>query len=73
MVLFARRVHASYNRDMESYSEYLGVGTKVYSVFHCDLYTISIVQDGQGELLEVSCETDLPVGVSPKEFDPFEE
>jgi len=38
--------------------EYVGVDADIYSVFHCTLYTISIIQNGQGQLLEIVCETD---------------
>ena len=50
--------------------EYVGVDADIYSVFHCNLYTISIVQSGQGQLLEIVCETDSgdPIVVSSKDL-----
>lgn len=55
---------------MQMHIEYLGVDEDIYSVFHCNLYTISIVQTGQGQLLEIICETDSedPIVVSSKDL-----
>ena len=43
---------------MEMIIEYMGMDEEIYSTFHCDLYTITFVQDGQGELISFGVETD---------------
>jgi hypothetical protein len=43
---------------MQMYTEYLGIDECIYSVHHCDLYTITFVQDSTGQLVSFNCETD---------------
>ena len=46
----------------ELYSEYMGFEKDVYSFWHCDLYTITVIQNGHGNILALSYETDdVPV------------
>ena len=40
------------------YTEFMGYNEEIYSIFHCDLYTISIVQDSNGKVVAISYETD---------------
>ena len=40
------------------YSEFMGFDDQIYSLFHCDLYTITIVQDPNGTIVGMSYETD---------------
>lgn len=44
--------------ENEFYSEYMGFEKDVYSFWHCDLYTITVVQDAEGNILALSYETD---------------
>lgn len=44
--------------ESELYTEFLGFEEDIYSIFHCDLYTISIVQDASGKVVALSYETD---------------
>lgn len=42
----------------ELYSEFMGFDDLIYSLFHCDLYTITVVQDSNGKVVALSYETD---------------
>ena len=49
---------------MELITEYMGLDKDVYTLFHCDLFTITFVQDGKGELISFGVETDeLPLEI----------
>lgn len=58
---------------MKMYCEYIGVDTEIYSVFHCELYTITITQDGQGLVQEITVDTTEMVDIefTPKDSVPF--
>lgn len=43
---------------MDMYTEFMGFDNEIYSMFHCELYTITFAQDANGNLLSISYETD---------------
>lgn len=44
--------------ESDLYTEFLGFEDQIYSIFHCDLYTISVVQSANGTVVALSYETD---------------
>lgn len=44
--------------ENELYSEYMGFDKDVYSFWHCNLYTITVVQNSKGNVIALSYETD---------------
>lgn len=44
--------------ENELYSEYMGFDQDVYSFWHCELYTITVVQNADGDVVALSYETD---------------
>lgn len=44
--------------ESDLYTEFLGFDDQIYSIFHCDLYTISVVQSSNGTVIALSYETD---------------
>lgn len=44
--------------ENELYSEYMGFDQDVYSFWHCELYTITVVQNADGDVMALSYETE---------------
>ena len=44
--------------ESDLYTEFLGFDDQIYSIFHCELYTISVVQSSNGTVIALSYETD---------------
>jgi hypothetical protein len=38
--------------------EFIGYEDEIYSIFHCDLYTLTIVQSSNGTIEAISYETE---------------